>query len=135
MRYIRGMPPSNAEWSTRHSVQATAERTVALVNALTADTPTPDTIADVLREHGEADPVEVTANDVEDLRAAALLLRAVFATDHVDTAASMLNRLLRRGVGTLRLTSHDGQAPGTHTSTATTTPRGPSGSSPRPAWP
>lgn len=106
---------SNDERATRHSVQAVARRTVALVNVLTADDPPPDpspsALAELLREHGESDPIELTATDVADLRAAALLLRAVFAAEDVDAAADALNRLLRRGRGRLRLTSHDGRSP------------------------
>lgn len=111
MRYIAGMAPSAEDWFTRHSVHAVAERTVALVNALTAEDPTPETVARVLRAHGEPEPVEPTAGDVADMRAAAVLLREVFAADGVDRAAAVLNRLLRRGAGPLRLTAHEGATP------------------------
>ncbi|WP_424641432.1 CGNR zinc finger domain-containing protein [Embleya sp. AB8] len=101
--------------STRHSVQAVARRTVALVNALTTTDPphhTPPTaIAELLREHGESEPIQLTPTDVTDLRAAALLLRPVFAAEDVDAAAGVLNRLLRRSRGALRLTSHAGRSP------------------------
>ncbi|MFI6587846.1 CGNR zinc finger domain-containing protein [Embleya sp. NPDC050493] len=126
MRYIRGVPPTNDDRSTRHSVQAVARRTVALVNALTGDdpaaaratatdrvpaTPSPAALADLLRAHGEPDPIDLSPADVTDLRAAAVLLRDVFAAEDVATAAAALNRLLRRGRGALRLTSHDGRSP------------------------
>lgn len=121
MRYSRLVPPSNDERSTtRHSVQSVTRRSVALVNALTAGEaatdpppapPSPAGIAELLRAYGEFDPVDLTASDVTDLRAAALLLRAVFTAEDVDDAAAALNRLLRRGRGTLRLTSHAGRSP------------------------
>ncbi|MEU0934724.1 CGNR zinc finger domain-containing protein [Embleya sp. NPDC005971] len=128
MRYILPVPSSppnpnrnpNPDRSTRHSIEAVARRTVALVNALTGDdpatdqaptTPSPESLAALLRAHGEPDPVELTPTDVTDLHAAAVLLRTVFVAQDVDTAASALNRLLRRGRGTLRLTSHDGRGP------------------------
>ncbi|MYV98273.1 hypothetical protein GT354_08275 [Streptomyces sp. SID3343] len=45
------------------------------------------------------------------MRDVALLLREVFAADHVDEAAARLNGLLHRSGGGLRLTSHDGSTP------------------------
>ncbi|MET7303813.1 CGNR zinc finger domain-containing protein [Embleya sp. NPDC005575] len=121
MRYIRRVSHTNDDRSTRHSVQAVARRTVALVNALTGNepatdqaptaAPSPADLADLLRAHGEPDPVDLTPADVTDLHAAAVLLRAVFAAEDVDVAASALNRLLRRGRGALRLTSHEGRSP------------------------
>ncbi|MFE4828307.1 CGNR zinc finger domain-containing protein [Streptomyces sp. NPDC056672] len=87
---------------------ATAERTAALINALSDEDPTPHTVAAVLREHGEADPVELSAHDIAEMRAVAEMLREVFAADDVDTAAASLNRLLLLSPGPLRLSSHDG---------------------------
>jgi hypothetical protein len=111
MRYIEPMLPANREWSTRHSVPAVAKRTADLVNALGEQDPAPDAIADILRQYGEVDPFELDADDVGEMRAAALMLREVFAADDVDSAASLLNRLLRRTTGTVRLTCHDGRTP------------------------
>ncbi|MEU4700951.1 CGNR zinc finger domain-containing protein [Nonomuraea dietziae] len=111
MRYIRPVTPSSAEWSTRHSVQAVARRTAALVNALSDEEPTPGVIAELLREHGEVGSVDLSPSDVAEMRAAAVLLREVFAAAHVDAAASLLNRLLRQSLGTVRLTSHGGLTP------------------------
>jgi CGNR zinc finger len=96
------VPPTN------QSVRATARRTAALVNALTGEPPTPAAIAAVLREHGEAGPLELSAGEVAGMRAAAAKLREVFAADHVGRAAAVLNRLLQ-GTGTLRLTAHGGR--------------------------
>ncbi|MEV7868860.1 CGNR zinc finger domain-containing protein [Streptomyces sp. NPDC088124] len=102
-------------FSTRLSVRAAADRTVALVNALTAsedgDPPEPDAVADVLLAHGEPGPVRLSADDVAELRSAALHLREVFAAPGVDAAAAVLNRLLGRTLGTVRLTSHEGRTP------------------------
>lgn len=99
------------DWSTRHSVLVVARRTAALVNALADDRPEPGTIAQVLREYGEPDPIDLSVNDVTGMRAAALRLREVFAADDVDHAAATLNALLRDSTGPLRLTSHDGSTP------------------------
>ncbi|MFE3829435.1 CGNR zinc finger domain-containing protein [Streptomyces sp. NPDC059092] len=120
-----------ADRSARLSVRSAAHRTVALVNALTlygshatgeddgkadskadsegpAPLPAPDTVAGVLLAHGEPGPVQLSADDIAEMRTAALLLREVFAAPDVDTAAAGLNRLLRRSTGTVRLTSHNG---------------------------
>ncbi|MCG0284121.1 CGNR zinc finger domain-containing protein [Streptomyces sp. PSAA01] len=105
-------PPSNHDRSTRLSVRDTARRTAALVNALTAEpSPDPRAIAGILLDHGEPGPVELTTRDVAGMRSAALRLREVFAATHVDEAAEVLNRLLRKGTGPLRLSSHDGRTP------------------------
>ncbi|MFB7916700.1 CGNR zinc finger domain-containing protein [Streptomyces sp. NPDC056061] len=111
MRYIRRMLSHVDDWSARHSVLATARRTAALVNALADDGPDPAHIADVLRAHGETGPLDLTPADVDAMRAAAALLREVFAAEHVDAAAHVLNRLLRGHTGQLRLTSHGGGSP------------------------
>ncbi|MFJ7988641.1 CGNR zinc finger domain-containing protein [Streptomyces sp. NPDC096351] len=105
------MPPPRDDWSTRHSVQATAQRTAALLNVLADESPDPAEVAAVLRAYGESDPLELTPRDVAGMRAAASLLRQVFAAEHVDEAAAVLNRLLREHTGPLRLTSHDGDSP------------------------
>ncbi|MGI3230652.1 CGNR zinc finger domain-containing protein [Streptomyces sp. GTA36] len=112
------------DWSTRHSVLANARRTAALINALSgtgdqepqpkaADVEAADVeaVAEVLREYGESAPVELAPDDVVRMRAAALLLREVFAAEDVDTAAAALNRLLAEQTGPLRLTSHGGGTP------------------------
>lgn len=134
MRYIAPVSTNTDDWSTRHSVLTTAQRTAALVNALADDCPDPAEVADVLRAYGEPDPIDLTTRDVAGMRAAAALLRQVFAAEHADGAAAGLNRLLQEHTGPLRLTSHGGSAPGIPTSTTTTTRPGTSGSSPRRAW-
>ncbi|MEU9603821.1 CGNR zinc finger domain-containing protein [Streptomyces sp. NPDC048057] len=107
------MATTSGIWSARHSVQAMADRTAALINALSCDDPTPDAIAGVLRAHGETDTdVErLTQRDVVEMRAAAEQLRTVFSARDVDAAAESLNALLPRSTGLLRLTSHGGASP------------------------
>ncbi|MFF2189609.1 CGNR zinc finger domain-containing protein [Streptomyces sp. NPDC058155] len=113
MRYICPVSPSMTgdDWSTRHSVQTVARRTAALVNVLADESAPPEAVADVLRAHGEKGRLELTARDLAEMRAAATALREVFAATDVDLAATMLNGLLGRGSGPLRLTSHGGTTP------------------------
>lgn len=132
MRYIPSVPPSvprpasppvppsgpapvpvPGDWSTRHSVLANARRAAALVNTLTGggDPATPGAVVAVLREYGEPDPLDLAVHDVDEMRAAAFLLREVFGAEDVDRAAGVLNRLLLEGAGPLRLTSHGGGTP------------------------
>lgn len=99
------------DWYTRHSVLRTAQRAAALINVLTAGKPTPEDVAAVLREHGEADPLEVSYEDVKQMRVVANSLRDVFISSDVDAAATCLNRLLAGGSGPARLTSHGGSTP------------------------
>ncbi|MFF5336189.1 CGNR zinc finger domain-containing protein [Streptomyces sp. NPDC013181] len=96
---------------TRHSVLQTAQRAADLVNVLAAERVAPEDVVAVLREHGEADPLDVSREDVEQMRVVADSLRDVFAAPDVAEAASRLNRLLAEGSGTARLTSHDGRSP------------------------
>ncbi|MEV5603830.1 CGNR zinc finger domain-containing protein [Streptomyces sp. NPDC052299] len=111
MRYIGRVLSNGDDWSTRHSVLTTARRTAALINALADDRPDPTEVADVLRAYGESDPLDLTNRDVTEMRAAAALLRQVFAAEHADDAAATLNRLLHDHTGPLRLTSHGGSTP------------------------
>ncbi|GHK05134.1 hypothetical protein SY2F82_69310 [Streptomyces sp. Y2F8-2] len=111
MRYIRAVLPPLDDWSTRHSVLTTARRTAALVNVLADEVTDPAEVAAVLRDFGETDPIDLTPQDVAQMRAAAALLREVFAADRVDEAAVALNTLLRRHTGPVRLTSHGGGTP------------------------
>lgn len=111
MRYSRAVLPTRDDWSTRHSVLATARRTAALVNALMPESPDPHDIARVLRAHGESEPLGVSAADVAGMRHAALRIKEVFAAADADAAAAALNRLLGEHTGRLRLTSHNGASP------------------------
>ncbi|MER5885460.1 CGNR zinc finger domain-containing protein [Streptomyces sp. NPDC001941] len=105
------MTRPGADWNPRHSVQATARRTADLVNALAPERPDPAAVADVLRAHGEPGPLDLTPDDITQLRAAAVPLRAVLAAPDADTAAALLNTLLRDSAHHLRLTSHGGGTP------------------------
>jgi CGNR zinc finger len=115
MRYIALVSPSSdaddGDWSARHSVLAMARRTAALLNALAEDRPDAGDVAEVLRAYGETGPLDLTSRDVAGMRDAADRLRKVFAATHVDEAAALLNRLLRKHTGPLRLTSHGGGTP------------------------
>lgn len=111
MRYIQPVSFTRDDWSTQHSVLATARRTAALINVLADEHPDPVAVADVLRAHGESDPLDLTPREVAAMRTAADLLRQVFAAEHADGAAAALNRLLHEHTGPLRLTSHDGGTP------------------------
>ncbi|MEU0678090.1 CGNR zinc finger domain-containing protein [Streptomyces sp. NPDC006172] len=123
MRYIAGVLPPTDDWSTRHSVLAVARRTADLLNVLPegrADADEPHTppgpaavaaVVGVLRAHGEPEPLDLTPDDVDRMRAAGARLRAVFAARDADAAATALNGLLREHTGALRLTSHAGRTP------------------------
>lgn len=65
-------------------------------------------LIDVLRAHGEPEPVEISAAELAGLRRAALELRQVFAAADVATAADRINGLLAGCAHPPRLTSHDG---------------------------
>jgi predicted RNA-binding Zn ribbon-like protein len=69
--------------------------------------PGPAAVAEVLRAHGEPEPVEISAADVDALRAAALELRTVFTAEDAGAAATQLNRLLA-AAHPPRLTTHHG---------------------------
>ncbi|MGW4202635.1 CGNR zinc finger domain-containing protein [Streptomyces sp. NPDC004726] len=109
MAAAHGTP--DVPWSARHSVQAVAARTAALVTALTCEDPRTDTVAAVLFEHGETERPELSERDVDEMRTAAERIREVFEAESVDEAAERLNRLLPRSTGVLRLTSHHGTSP------------------------
>ncbi|GAB7106423.1 CGNR zinc finger domain-containing protein [Streptomyces phaeofaciens JCM 4814] len=112
MRYIGLVRAPPDDWSTRHSVPATARRTAALLNVLDGDLPpAPERVAEVLRAHGEQEPLALTPEDVDRMRAAGAALREVFAAEDVDRAADVLNRLLGEHTGPLRLTAHAGRTP------------------------
>ncbi|MFF3332459.1 CGNR zinc finger domain-containing protein [Streptomyces sp. NPDC002888] len=111
MRYIAPVSSPADDWSSRHSVLTMARRTAALLNVLAVDRPDPAAVVEVLRAHGETGPLDLTPRDVDGMRTAAVLLRDVFTADGVDGAAQVLNRLLRRHTGALRLTSHGGGTP------------------------
>lgn len=111
MRYIRPVSPPRDDWSGRHSVQAVARRAAALVSALTREHPDPEEVVAVLREYGEQGPLDLTPEDLAEMRAAAVLLREVFTADGLDAAVAALNRLLREHAGPLRLTAHGGATP------------------------
>ncbi|WP_430477476.1 CGNR zinc finger domain-containing protein [Streptomyces sp. P11-1] len=105
------MPSTADDWSTRHSVLTNARRAAALVNALTDDDPDPREVAGVLYAYGESGTIDLTPQDLAEMRTAAARLRDVFAATDADGAATALNRLLREHTGPLRLTAHGGESP------------------------
>ncbi|MFE7122402.1 CGNR zinc finger domain-containing protein [Streptomyces sp. NPDC057654] len=112
-----GNPSGNpsGEWSTLLSVQNTARRTAALINALSvddagsdspdsssvdssstdseaadseaADAAVADAVVEVLRAYGEPGPFSLSARDIAEMRAAAESLREVFAVEDDRDAA------------------------------------------------
>lgn len=85
-----------------------AQRAADLTWALRRDPVDRDQIAEILRRHGEPDPIELTDEDLTQLRAAAHALFAVFQATTLDEAATTLNALLADHAGPPRLTRHEG---------------------------
>ncbi|NUR91674.1 MAG: CGNR zinc finger domain-containing protein, partial [Nonomuraea sp.] len=83
-----------------------ALRAVELCAELLSPAPTAESVARVLRAHGETDAV--TARDVTALREAAVRLAEVLAAPSPGQAAELLNRILAGSAGPPRLTSHGG---------------------------
>jgi predicted RNA-binding Zn ribbon-like protein len=65
-------------------------------------------VIEVLRAHGEPEPVEISAAGLDGLRRAALELREVFTAIDVATAADRINDLLAGRAHPPRLTTHGG---------------------------
>jgi len=68
----------------------------------------PAAVIEVLRAHGEPEPIEISAAELGSLRQAALELREVFTAGDAAGAAAQINRLLDRHAQPPRLTTHDG---------------------------
>jgi predicted RNA-binding Zn ribbon-like protein len=65
-------------------------------------------VIEVLRAHGEPEPIELSAGELAGLRRAAVELREVFTAGDVATAADRINRLLAGRAHPPRLTAHGG---------------------------
>ena len=65
-------------------------------------------VIDVLRAHGEPEPVEISPASLELLRQAALELREVFTAEDATAAATVINTLLAGRAHPPRLTDHGG---------------------------
>ena len=65
-------------------------------------------VIEVLRAHGEPEPIEISAAGLDSLRQAALELRAVFTAGDVAAAADTINDLLAGRAHPPRLTTHGG---------------------------
>ena len=63
-------------------------------------------LIEVLRAHGETEPIEISAAGLTELRRAALDLREVFAARDVAAAADLINGLLAGRAHPPRLTAH-----------------------------
>jgi predicted RNA-binding Zn ribbon-like protein len=70
----------------------------------------PAAVIEVLRAHGEPEPIEVSAAELASLRQAAVELREVFTAGDAGEAAAQINRLLDAHAHPPRLTTHDGAA-------------------------
>jgi predicted RNA-binding Zn ribbon-like protein len=86
----------------------TARRAADLVNVLVPGPAKPATVAAVLRRHGEPGPVELSGEDVADLRRAAVLLREIFGAGEVNEAVERLNSALAAHARPPRLATHGG---------------------------
>jgi predicted RNA-binding Zn ribbon-like protein len=65
-------------------------------------------VIEVLRAHGEPEPIEISAAGLDGLRQAALELREVFTAGDVTAAAATINGLLAGRAHPPRLTTHGG---------------------------
>ena len=65
-------------------------------------------VIDVLRAHGEPEPVDISPASLELLRQAALELREVFTAEDATAAATVINSLLAGRAHPPRLTNHGG---------------------------
>jgi predicted RNA-binding Zn ribbon-like protein len=90
------------------AVYEAAERAAALLEVLRLDGDQRESVARVLREHGEPGLAEVSAANLAELREAAELLHAVFTAGDVAEAADRINGLLASRAQAPRLTSHGG---------------------------
>ena len=92
------------------SPAAAAQRAAALTAALRPGEPgepvSAAEVAQVLRDHGEPEPIELTDADVGQMRAVAGDLREVFSAADTATAAGRLNQLLRASAGPPQLSDH-----------------------------
>ena len=65
-------------------------------------------VIEVLRAHGEPEPIEISTAGLDSLREAALELREVFTAGDVTAAADTINGLLAGRAHPPRLTTHGG---------------------------
>lgn len=98
------------QWTAGSAPIEAAQRAADLLAELRSTEPElPGRLAAVLHEHGETD-IALTPADVDELRAAAEPIRAVFAAPDTAAAADALNALFVRYAGPPRLTVHGGTA-------------------------
>lgn len=93
------------------AVHDTAQRAADILTVLRTDAPGQrEQVIAVLRAHGEPEPIEITEEDITELRQAARELREVFTAADTAEAAGRINQLLTANARPPRLTTHDGQA-------------------------
>ena len=109
------MPPPNGLFgaSPHDAAQRAADILAALLpwpgqQRSPASFSDPAAVIEVLRAHGEPEPIEISAADLDSLRRAAVELRGVFTAGDAAGAAAQLNRLLDRHAQPPRLTAHGG---------------------------
>jgi predicted RNA-binding Zn ribbon-like protein len=99
------------------SVHDTAQRAADLLAVLlprAGHRPSPGSageraaVIEVLRAHGEPEPIDISAAGLDGLRQAALELREVFTATDVTAAADTINGLLAGRAHPPRLTTHGG---------------------------
>ncbi|OZM74441.1 hypothetical protein CFN78_04805 [Amycolatopsis antarctica] len=106
------MPDGTAEPAPGRTARAAAVRAADLLEVLLRPgEPDAGRVAEVLRAHGEREPLELTAPDLAELREAALAIREVFAAPDTHRAAATLNSLLTAHARPPRLTTHGGEHP------------------------
>lgn len=96
------------------SARAAATRAAELLPVLG---PAPSTesgesakVIDILRRHGEPEPITLTAKDISGMRRVARELWDVFAASSTEQAAEQLNAILARYAHAPRLSRHDATA-------------------------
>ncbi|MEV0346316.1 CGNR zinc finger domain-containing protein [Nonomuraea sp. NPDC050680] len=94
-----------------HSTKAMAARAVDLCVALLHEEPSAESVARVLRDHGETGDLDLGEADLAAMRAAAERLVTVFAAAGPDVAAARLNDLLATAAWAPRLTNHGATTP------------------------
>ena len=100
-------PPNAAADLGVRSPSAVAERPIAAVLLLRDPAATEADVTRLFTEHGEIEPVAVSADDLADLRSVTAALDELFASTDVDSWAAGLNGLLARWASAPRL-AHEG---------------------------
>jgi predicted RNA-binding Zn ribbon-like protein len=108
-----GAPPNSPLGSVHDTAQRAADILAVLLpragNRLSPGSAEEHTaVIEVLRAHGEPEPVEISPASMELLRQAALELREIFTADNAAAAAQVINGVLAGRAYPPRLTTHGG---------------------------